>query len=102
MTTDEKKIEEQKQEPGFSYENLKSLAILCTIIFAIRWSVASPYHVPTSSMEPTIKVGDRLLAWKLAFDLKIPFTDISIKKSVRLSVEILLFFATRKTQILIT
>jgi signal peptidase I len=67
------------EAPGFfSFENLKSLAFLAVLIFAIRWTVASPYYVPTSSMEPTIKVGDRLLAWKLAYDLKIPFTDFSI------------------------
>ena len=48
------------------------------VIFAIRWSVASPYHVPTASMEPTIKVGDRLLAFKLAYNFKIPFTDIVV------------------------
>lgn len=67
------------QQPGFfSYENLKSLAILIILIWAIRWSVASPYYVPTASMEPTIKVGDRLLAWKLAYNLKIPFTDIPL------------------------
>jgi signal peptidase I len=29
-------------------------------------------------MEPTIKVGDRLLAFKLSYDLKVPFTDISL------------------------
>jgi signal peptidase I len=60
----------------FSYENLKSLAILIPLVFALRWSVASLYHVPTSSMEPTIKVGDRLLALKLAYNFKLPFTDI--------------------------
>ncbi len=65
-----------KEQPGFfSYENLRSLFVLVLIILAIRWSVASPYHVPTPSMEPTIKVGDRLLAFKLAYNLKIPFTD---------------------------
>src|SRR5476649_2635064 len=65
-----------KEEPGFfSYENLRSLFVLVLIILAIRWSVASPYNVPTPSMEPTIKVGDRLLAFKLAYNLKIPFTD---------------------------
>ena len=70
----------QEQPSFFSFENIKSLAILALIIFAIRWSVASPYYVPTASMEPTIKVGDRLLAWKLSYNLKIPFTDISLIK----------------------
>jgi len=70
---------EKKEEPGFfSFENLRSLAVLVVIVFAIRWSVASPYYVPTASMEPTIKVGDRLLAFKLAYNLKIPFTDIVV------------------------
>lgn len=67
------------QKPGFfSFDNLRSLGILIIAIFALRWSVASPYHVPTASMEPTIKVGDRLLAYKLAYNLKIPFTDIVV------------------------
>lgn len=60
---------------AWSFENLRSLAILFLAVFAIRWSIASPYHVPTASMEPTIKVGDRLLAWKLAYNFKFPFTD---------------------------
>ena len=71
--------EDKKQSPGFwSPENLRSIAILIFLIFCFRWSVASPYHVPTASMEPTIKVGDRLLALKLSYDLKIPFTDYSV------------------------
>lgn len=66
-------------KPGFfSFENLRSLGVMILIILAVRWSVASPYHVPTASMEPTIKVGDRLLAFKLAYNLKIPFTDITV------------------------
>jgi signal peptidase I len=74
-------ISGSQEKPGFfSGENLRSLAVLALIIFAIRWSIASPYYVPTASMEPTIKVGDRLLAWKLAYELKVPFTDISLMK----------------------
>ena len=62
--------------PGFfSFENLRTLGVLIIAIFALRWSVASPYHVPTASMEPTIKVGDRLLAWKLAYNFKLPFSN---------------------------
>jgi signal peptidase I len=69
------------EQPGFfSFENIKSLSVLILVILALRWSVASPYHVPTASMEPTIKVGDRLLAFKLAYNLKIPFTDIVVAK----------------------
>ncbi len=60
----------------FGFDNLKSLAILILAIFAFRWTVMSPYHVPTASMEPTIKVGDRLLANKLSYNLKLPFTEV--------------------------
>jgi signal peptidase I len=67
---------EQQGKPGFfSSENLRSLLILVIAIFAIRSTIASPYHVPTASMEPTIKVGDRLLAYKLAYRFKVPFHD---------------------------
>lgn len=71
--------EEKVVNPGFfSFENFRSLGILLVLIFAFRWSVLSPYHVPTASMEPTIKVGDRLLAYKLSYNLKIPFTETVI------------------------
>ena len=70
-----------KDTPSFwSPQNLRSIAILVFFILCFRWSVASPYHVPTASMEPTIKVGDRLLAYKLAYDIKVPFTDIVLIK----------------------
>lgn len=69
----------EKKSPSFwSPENLRSIVILVIIILCFRWSVASPYHVPTASMEPTIKVGDRLLAFKLSYNLKIPFLDYAL------------------------
>lgn len=68
-------MSEKKQPSTFSPENLRSIIVLVFLILCFRWSVASPYHVPTASMEPTIKVGDRLLAFKLAYNLKVPFTD---------------------------
>jgi signal peptidase I len=71
----------KKEKPGFwSRENLVSLAILLLAVLAVRWSVASPYVVPTASMEPSIKVGDRLLAWKLAYELKVPFTSYVVAR----------------------
>ncbi len=73
--TDAKSQSASKSEKTWSFENMRSLAFLLLLVFAIRWSIASPYHVPTPSMEPTIKVGDRLLAFKLAYNFKFPFTD---------------------------
>ena len=37
------------------------------------WSV-----VPTGSMQPTIQVGDRILIDKAAYDIRIPFTHVSL------------------------
>lgn len=68
----------KKDVSFWSPENLRSIIVLVFLIFCFRWSIASPYHVPTASMEPTIKVGDRLLAFKLAYGLKIPFTSIEL------------------------
>jgi len=70
----------KKEVPFWSVENFRSLAVLIVSVLALRWSIASPYEVPTASMEPTIKVGDRILANKLAYGLRIPFTDITILK----------------------
>lgn len=37
------------------------------------WSV-----VPTGSMEPTIQIGDRIMVDKAAYDIRLPFTHISL------------------------
>ncbi len=52
---------------------VRTLALVGVVVLFLRAIVASPYWVPTSSMEPTIKVGDRLLGFKLAYGLRLPF-----------------------------
>ncbi len=74
-TTSNENVKKTKKKDSFFSP---SLFVLIFLILCFRWSIASPYHVPTASMEPTIKVGDRLLAWKLAYEIKIPFTDNSL------------------------
>jgi signal peptidase I len=73
-------VARRKQVDFWSIENLRSLGFMLLIIMAIRSSVASPYFVPTASMEPTIKVGDRLIANKLAYQFKVPFTDFVVSE----------------------
>lgn len=68
------------QQRWASARNLAHLLLLIAVVLVLRWSVASPYNVPTPSMEPTIKVGDRLLALRLAYGLRLPFSEHEIMR----------------------
>ncbi len=37
--------------------------------------IIQSFHIPSSSMEPTLKVRDRLFACKFSYGLSLPFTD---------------------------
>ena len=50
--------------------------MLCMIMF--RSAVADWNVVPTGSMQPTIKIGDRILVDKAAYDIRLPLTHISL------------------------
>ncbi len=57
---------------------LISLGLMVLAVFSFRSAIADWNDVPTGSMRPTIMIGDRIVVNKLAYDLKIPFTDISL------------------------
>ena len=59
---------------------LKSIAILLLIIFAIKSSFIANYTVPTESMQHTIEPGDKLIVNKMAYDLRVPFTSVVLVK----------------------
>ena len=59
----------------------RSLILFTLFVFSIRWSFADHYRVPTGSMIPTIEIGDHVFVNKMAYDLKLPFTDIVIAKT---------------------
>jgi len=52
-----------------------SLGLMVLAVFSFRSAIADWNDVPTGSMRPTIMIGDRIVVNKLAYDLKIPFTD---------------------------
>jgi len=63
----------------FIKEKLKSnrnFIIAIIGLVSVRWSIADHYRVPSGSMKPTIQIGDHILVNKMAFDFKLPFTDI--------------------------
>lgn len=60
--------------------NQLPLIWLVLALLALRWTIVEPYVVPTGSMEPTLKPGDRLYALKCAYDIRFPFTDVILVK----------------------
>jgi len=58
----------------------KSLFIFISLMLVFRSAVADWNDVPTGSMKPTIVEGDRIFINKMAYDIRVPFTHISLVK----------------------
>ncbi len=56
----------------------KQFIVFILLMSVFRSAVADWYSVPTGSMQPTIKEGDRIVVNKIAYDLRLPFTDVSL------------------------
>ena len=69
----------QHKLPGLLREFLPT-TLLVLGIFACRSTLADWYTVPTGSMLPTIVEGDRILVDKLAYDVKLPFSNIIVSR----------------------
>ncbi|MBN2310271.1 MAG: signal peptidase I [Candidatus Hydrogenedentes bacterium] len=64
---------------GFTRENgiewLKSIAVALGIALVFRWSLTEPFKIPSESMVPTLKVGDRIFVNKFVYGLRFPFMN---------------------------
>lgn len=59
-------------------EYVESLLVAALIAFFVRSFMVQAFKIPSSSMEPTLLVGDHLLVNRLSYVMKVPFTDIVI------------------------
>lgn len=59
---------------------IRPLAVVVLVVGSFRSAVADWNDVPTGSMKPTILEGDRIVVNKLAYDLKLPFTQIRLAR----------------------
>ena len=57
------------------WENIVSLGSALLLIITIRSSLIEPFKIPSGSMIPTLLVGDQIFVNKLAYGLRVPFTD---------------------------
>jgi signal peptidase I len=69
----------RKTISNFFKEN-KSLLLFISLMLVFRSAVADWNDVPTGSMKPTIVEGDRILINKIAYDLKLPFSQKTLIK----------------------
>jgi signal peptidase I len=75
-----------------AWQNYKSLLLFLVLMALFRSAIADWNDVPTGSMNPTIIEGDRILVNKLAYDLRIPFTHVSLfKRGDPVSGDIIIF-----------
>ena len=57
----------------------KGFLIFLVGMILMRSALADWYVVPSSSMYPNLLEGDRVLCDRIAYDLKLPFTDVILK-----------------------
>jgi signal peptidase I len=48
-------------------KNIVDIAAIALIVIAAKTAIAEPYYVPSGSMEPTLQIGDELLATKYPY-----------------------------------
>lgn len=56
----------------------KGFVLFIAFLFIFRGAIADWHPVPTGSMKPTILEGDVIWVNKMAYNLHIPFTDMSL------------------------
>lgn len=61
-----------------AWEWTKSIAVAIGIALLIRWPVAEPFKIPSSSMYPTLQINDRLFVNKHAYGIRWPFNGFRI------------------------
>ena len=74
-----------KLDKGFFSENIKTLFYALVIAVVIRSLFIQPFYIPSSSMEPTLLVGDRLFVTKYSYGYSkhsFPFSPPILNKRV--------------------
>jgi len=60
------------------WREYRGVMLFIVLMTLFRSVVADWNNVPTGSMQPSIQIGDRILVDKLAYDLRLPFTHVSL------------------------
>ncbi len=61
-------------------EWLKPITIALVLALVIRTFIVQPFRIPSNSMVPTFKPGDRIFVSKFVYGAKVPFVDHRLPK----------------------
>ena len=61
------------------YELVKTLMFFVVMAIILKASVVEAFKIPSSSMVPTLEIGDHILVVKFSYGTRIPFTDHVVK-----------------------
>jgi len=59
-------------------EWLESLIVIALLAIVIRSFIVAPFKIPSSSMVPTLEIGDYLFVLRYTYGFRIPLTDIQL------------------------
>jgi len=80
-----------KQNKPIWREWLESLIVIAFMAIVIRSFIVAPFKIPSSSMVPTLEVGDYLFVWRYSYGFRIPFTDVQLMPSVPTRGDVVVF-----------
>ena len=63
---------------GVFEEYLQALVVAFLIAIALRTQAIEPFQIPSSSMLPTLQIGDHVFVNKLIYGFRVPFTKVRL------------------------
>ena len=78
-----------KLDKNFFLDNIKTLFYALIIAVLIRSFLIQPFYIPSSSMEPTLLIGDRLFVTKYSYGYSkhsFPFSPPILNKRIMYSI----------------
>ncbi len=72
-------LEAERKEAVQSRRDLaRALGLCLAAVLFVRSFVFEPFKIPSSSMVPTLKIGDHIFVSKFSFGLSLPFTKVEL------------------------
>ena len=67
MTTEQSRMASRPERKAGPLRTIAELAAIIPVVMAAKAAIAEPFYVPSGSMEPTLLIGDELLATKFSY-----------------------------------